>query len=141
MEEDLRQVIKDVRGVSVASENTPLFFISAATGEGVSELLAEVVSILDILPKEEPSLHTPEVSSTRRASPSRPDKVQVDNGVYVVKSAQLERLAALADLRDYRVRVQLWRVMSQIGVAQQLEEAGIQVGDTIRIGRVEMEWS
>jgi GTP-binding protein len=104
-------------------------------------MLAELVSILDRLPKEEPSLRTQEASPTRISRRGPPDNVHVQNGVYVVKSVEVERLVALADVRDYRVRLQLWRVMNQRGLVQQLEEAGIRVGDTLRIGRVEMEWS
>jgi GTP-binding protein len=141
LEGPLLQAINETQPVGVAYQNTPLFFVSAATGEGVAEMLAEVVSILDGLPKEEPSLHTQKASPTRTSRRSPPDNVHVQNGVYVVKSVEVERLVALADVRDYRVRLQLWRVMNQRGVVQQLEEAGIRVGDTIRIGRVEMEWS
>ena len=63
-----------------------------------------------------------------------------DRGVFVVKSEQLERLSALADTRDYRVLLQLWREMTRLGIARKLEDAGIEPGDTIRIGRAEMEW-
>jgi GTP-binding protein len=141
LEGPLRQAIKEARPVGMTSEDTPLFFVSAATGEGVAEMLAAVVSILDTLPKEEPSLDTQEAPPTRTSRRSPPDNVRVEHGVYVVNSAEVERLAALADVRDYRVRLQLWRVMSKRGLDQQLEKAGIQVGDTIRIGKVEMEWS
>jgi Obg family GTPase CgtA-like protein len=58
----------------------------------------------------------------------------------VVESEQLERLSALADLQDYRVLLQLWREMTRLGIARRLQEAGIEAGDTIRIGKVEMEW-
>lgn len=141
LEGDLSQVIEDTRQAGVAYANAPVFFVSAATGEGVEDMLAQVMSILDALPKEDPLHDTQDVLPARRAAPKSHDNVQVKNGVYVVTSVQLEQFAALADIRDYRVRVQLWRVMNQIGVAQQLEQAGIQVGDTIRIGQVEMEWS
>ena len=63
-----------------------------------------------------------------------------DDGVYVVESEDLERLAALADTRDQRVIIQLWREMMRKGLARRLADAGIEPGDTIRIGRVEVEW-
>ncbi len=43
-------------------------------------------------------------------------------------------------MRDYRVLLQLWREMTRIGIAKKLEEAGIEAGDTIRIGKAELEW-
>jgi Obg family GTPase CgtA-like protein len=30
--------------------------------------------------------------------------------------------------------------MTRLGIARRLQEAGIEAGDTIRIGKVEMEW-
>ena len=72
---------------------------------------------------------------------SRPiDTFHLDDGVYVVDSIQLERLLVRADTRDYRVLLQIWREMTKMGIARQLQEAGIEVGDTIRIGKAEMEW-
>jgi len=69
-----------------------------------------------------------------------PNKVWVEDGVFVVQSEALERLAALADPRDTRVVIQLWREMERRGLARELIDAGIQAGDTIRIGKVEVEW-
>ena len=64
----------------------------------------------------------------------------LDGDVYVVESERLERLTGRADMRDYRVMLQLWREMSRLGIAQRLQEAGIEAGDTIRIGDAELEW-
>ena len=49
-------------------------------------------------------------------------------------------MSALADPRDQRVLLQLWREMRRSGLAQRLVAEGIEVGDTIRIGKVEVEW-
>jgi len=79
----------------------------------------------------------------RKPRPRRqvhPESVYKENGVYVVESDVLERLAALADTRDQRVILQLWREMRRRGLAQRLTDAGIEAGDTIRIGKVEVEW-
>ena len=57
-----------------------------------------------------------------------------------MKSEALERLATMADIRDQRVMLQLWREMTKRGLARRLTDVGIEPGDTIRIGQVEMEW-
>ena len=64
----------------------------------------------------------------------------MEDGVFVIESERLERLSALADTRDQRVLLQLWREMRRSGLAHRLVEEGIEVGDTIRIGEVEVEW-
>jgi GTP-binding protein len=96
------------------------------------------------LPKEvsltPPEADLAETADQRRGGERKPIGFHKENDVYVIESEQLERLSALADLRDYRVLLQLWREMTRLGIARQLEEAGIEPGDTIRIGRAEMEW-
>ena len=117
-----------------------VLFISAATGEGVDELVARISSILAELPKDEVSDQG--TSAVRAAHRPRrlPESVRVEDGVYIIESERLERLSALADTRDQRVLLQLWREMRRTGMAEKLIDEGIEVGDTIRIGEVEVEW-
>ncbi len=128
--------------------DAPIHFISAVSGEGVAEMLGLVVQTLDNLPREAPLAeragHDRQESAPaappRRRPAAAPPTFYKDRGVYVIRSEPLERLSALADTRDYRVLLQLWREMTRLGLARRLEEAGIEPGDTIRIGRAEMEW-
>ena len=66
--------------------------------------------------------------------------ITVSDGVYVVNSKRLERLTAMSDMEDHRVAIQIWSQMIKMGIAKNLEESGIQPGDTIKIGKSEMEW-
>ena len=128
------------------SKPSPIFFISAATGEGIDALLGHVTELLDktlvaesqIAAEAEAEPAGLEFRRSRRTM--RPTTFHKDKGVYVIESEQLERLTALADTRDYRVVLQIWREMTRLGLARRLEEAGIEAGDTIRIGKAEMEW-
>ena len=122
---------------SNAGGNSNVQFISAVTGEGVQELLDEVLELLSASRLEDEGPR-PRAEPTRRRE--IPESVYKENGVYVVVSEHLERLAALADTRDQRVILQLWREMTRRGLARRLVDAGIEAGDTIRIGQVEVEW-
>jgi len=118
-----------------------VMFISAATGEGIDAMLARVAGILEGMPKDEPSDDGMAVVSATPPRPSRlPESVRLEDGVFIIESERLERLSALADTRDQRVLLQLWREMRRSGLAHRLVEEGIEVGDTIRIGEVEVEW-
>ena len=130
--------------------DTPVFFISAVSGEGLDPMLGRVIEMLEILSVEEAEIEAAELEEGPVAvAPTGPDRRRPaaeaitfykERGVYIVRSEQLERLSALADTRDYRVLLQLWREMNRLGIARRLQEAGIEPGDTIRIGRAEMEW-
>ncbi|MCH7650840.1 MAG: Obg family GTPase CgtA [Nitrospinae bacterium] len=123
-----------------AEDECPIFFISAVSGEGVTELLGKIVEVLGNVPVAEPDdlQEAPVPVSQRRARTA--SSVSVEKGVYVVQSEELERLVTMSDTRDRRVLLQLWREMGRLGVAVQLEEAGVEAGDTIRIGDAEVEW-
>ncbi len=117
-----------------------VFFISAVTGEGVDALMSAVLQMLDTLPRDVAETTVTAEAPTGRRRMDRRSMVTVENGVYVVHSERLERLVALADTRDGRVLLQLWREMGRDGIAARLEQAGIEAGDTIRIGKAEVEW-
>ena len=123
-----------------------VFFISAVTGEGIEELLSHTLLNIEETKRFESTQKEsvpdddlmPVFKAPRR--PIKPTTITQDNGMFIVQSEHLERLTATSDTRDYRVVLQLWREMTRMGLAIRLEEAGIEPGDTIRIGTTEMEW-
>jgi GTP-binding protein len=140
---DRRDAVASDLKVALRERGEPegqVLFISAATGEGVDAMLTRISAALEELPKDE--LVQQEVLTVPAAARPRrlPESVRVQNGVYIVESERLERLSALADTRDQRVLLQLWREMRRTGMADKLIDEGIEVGDTIRIGEVEVEW-
>ena len=138
---DIERSLRGADGTGAGLEvPQPVMFISAATGEGVDELLGKLVELLATLPVESPETSQLEARSKPLPRQKEAEAVYKEGAVYVVVSDDLERLVALADTRDPRVIVQLWREMTRRGVARRLTEEGIEAGDTIRIGQVEVEW-
>lgn len=144
IEEELRRAMVSEEGLDPSGDETPIHFISAVSGTGVDGLLGELVRILSDAPRtglDESEWDEEGLAAATAAPPQRrPLGFYLDGDVYVVESERLERLTARADMRDYRVLLQLWREMTRLGIAQRLEEAGIEAGDTIRIGNAELEW-
>ena len=136
LEHELRMTAREVSGA-----DSEVMFISAATGEGIDALLTRIAAILEEMPKDKVADDGAFATAATRARPGRlPESVHIEDGVYVIESERLERLSALADTRDQRVLLQLWREMRRTGMADRLIDEGIEVGDTIRIGEVEVEW-
>ena len=127
---------------AIGDMGSRVHFISAATGEGVDHLLGNIVGALAEMPKKEveegpepePMRFRPQQSSGKESVRRGPD------GVFIVESEMMERLTAMADTRDQRVLLQLWREMRKTGLADRLIDAGIEAGDTIRFGKVELAW-
>jgi GTP-binding protein len=127
---------------AIGDKGSSVHFISAATGEGVDTLLGNIVGALAELPKEEidASLLPEPMHSRPQRSAGREAVWRASNGVFVVESEMMERLTAMADTRDQRVLLQLWREMRKTSLADRLIDAGIEAGDTIRFGKVELTW-
>ena len=145
IEEELRKAIAETEEYPTAPEDTPIHFISAVSGDGIDGLLGRLAGILSEVPRtgldESEWEAEPVVSIGANAPRERPPLgFYLDGDVYVVESERLESLTGRADMRDYRVMLQLWREMTRLGIARRLEEAGIEAGDTIRIGNAELEW-
>ena len=137
-QEVLTEQLLDVIG----DKGSSVHFISAATGEGVDTLLGNIIGVLGELPKEEidASLLPEPMHSRPQRSAGREAVWRASNGVFVVESEMMERLTAMADTRDQRVLLQLWREMRKTSLADRLIDAGIEAGDTIRFGKVELTW-
>ena len=136
--EDVRRRMKALNpGVN---DDVPVCFISAVTGEGVDEMLGRVVNLLSESAKPVDDERETIGPFKRGRTGHRSNRVVVENGAYRIQSEELERLIASADTRDNRVLLQLWNEMRRCGVAAMLQEAGIEAGDTIRIGKAEMAW-
>ena len=127
---------------AIGDKGSSVQFISAATGEGVDKLMGNILGALDDLPKEEPveGLQVEPMRFRPQRSSAKETVWRDSRGVYVVESESMERLTAYADTKDQRVLLQLWREMRRSGLANSLIDAGIEAGDTIRFGEVELTW-
>jgi len=139
---EYREVLTEQLLDAIGDKGSSVHFISAATGEGVDTLLGNIISVLGELPKEEidASLLPEPMHSRPQRSAGREAVWRASNGVFVVESEMMERLTAMADTRDQRVLLQLWREMRKTSLADRLIDAGIEAGDTIRFGKVELTW-
>jgi GTP-binding protein len=111
--------------------------ISAVTGQGVREMLRSVARMLESLPEEEEPA-TAEVKVFRPAEEAF--TIVREGDAWRVRGAEVERIAAMTnwDLDEAVQRFQ--RVAEAIGLKTALREAGVQPGDTVHIGEVELEW-
>ncbi|HID87666.1 MAG TPA: DUF1967 domain-containing protein, partial [Anaerolineae bacterium] len=117
---------------------TPVASISALTGEGVRPLLHRVADLLERLPEE---VAVEEVPVLRPVEDEEAFRVlREEEGVFRVEGRRVERAAAMTDWDNEEAIARFQRVMAAMGVTAALEEAGVQEGDTVHIGQVELEW-
>ncbi len=131
----LDKIKDDFRAVGISS-----FFISAVTGEGVSELMAEAVKILGQVTVERGG----EEEVLKKVFHPRPRvagvRVHKEGDIFVVVAPRLERIVARVDMSHPVVYSQVRRELDRLGVSQALRKAGAKPGDKVRCGSLEWDW-
>ncbi|MFA6807909.1 MAG: GTPase ObgE [Eubacteriales bacterium] len=117
-----------------------LFPISAVTGEGIKPLLYKIVEMLPDLPSIEFSANPDE---HRIVKVRKEDRFHIENldGVYVVKGKEVEKHAAMAYFETEDGLVRFQNILKVMGVDEALKKEGINEGDKVMIGDIELEWS
>ncbi len=123
----------------LASLKEPLFFISAATGDGVPQLMAKAAEMLDFIAAQ-PRAEAAPVAVFRPQPKKERISVSKEGEVFVVSAPKIESLALRMDLKNPEARSYLWRQCQKAGVSAALKKAGANPGDRIRLGEIELEW-
>lgn len=135
---DLPQVLERIPELQkeLGNGEAPLF-ISAATTEGVSQLMTKACEMLDSVATPQPV----EAITVFRPQP-RKERVTVsmEGEVFVVSSSRAEKLIARMDVQNPEARAYIRNQFTRIGVAKALKNAGVKLGDMVRFGKVEMKW-
>lgn len=126
---------------SLAERGVEAMAISAATQNNIPNLVQRVFQIMNSLPEAEPALPAAIPVYQMPEEEIIFNIVRESKGVYRVSGKRIERAAAMThwDYTDAVLRFQ--RILETLGVSKALEEAGVQVGDTVHIGEYELEWS
>jgi GTP-binding protein len=122
----------------------PVFAISAAAHQGSDELMSFTSRRLQEIQREEAERAAQTVISDEgpvlRPLPADAFTVTKEEGIYVVRGKRVERVVSMTDLESEEAMTRLQVTLQKLGVTKALEEAGVQVGDTVRFGKVELYW-
>ena len=114
------------------------FLISAATGEGVRELVNAVAAEHAKLP---PIVRYEVEAPTREEITEKQEfKIHIEDGIYVVEAPWLMHALGYVDLDDYESLQYFQRVLRLSGIIDKLEEMGINEGDTVSILDIEFDY-
>ena len=124
----------------VEAQGYTLLEISAAAHHGTAELVKKVAEMLSVLPPV--TVYDPEyVPKPPVIDASAPLDIQrADDGTWLVEGPWLQRLMANVNFADYESRMWFDKTLRQSGLFQQLEDMGIQDGDTVSMYDFEFEY-
>lgn len=114
--------------------------ISAATQQGVRGVLNRAIQQLDALPDDE----APDVAEIPvyelGADPLAFEVTRIGDGAFRVSGQRIERAVAMTYWDYDQAVTRFQRILESMGVTAALEDQGIQSGDTVYIGDMELEW-
>jgi GTPase len=134
---EVKEKVAEIKSL-FAQAGMPVFFISAATGEGVTSLMNEAMSALAALAALEAEEDRPK--TVFRPTPRSTPGVHREGDLYVIDSAEVERIVARVNMEDPEVKRQVRSLMERSGIERALERAGIEPGNRVKVGQVEWEW-
>ena len=122
-------------------DNRPIFKISAATGDGIEELMDYVSKTLKTLPKENLIEVSNEHEKVYKLDYKSENYTITKIGkVYVVEGEKVDRIIRRVNITDNESLYYLHKKLDEIGLNQELKKRGIKDGDTVKIGNYEMVW-
>ena len=65
---------------------------------------------------------------------------QLKPHAWQVKGTEIERVTRITNWDYYEAALRFQRILDALGIAQALRDAGVQEGDTVRIGETELVW-
>lgn len=131
-------LIKQIE-ILAQKENLEMYPISAATGQGLQELIDYVANILKTLPKEDLIEIEDKVVYTLEEKQDQ-WSIKEEEGVFIVSGKAVERLMGRINIEDNESMYYLQKSLKNMGIEQRLKEMGVCEGDTVILAGWELEW-
>ena len=116
-----------------ASQGIQVFPISAVSGRGVRELLYGVYELLKAA-DQKPVVFEKEFVIEYAGDKNLPYTVEKDqDGAFVVEGPRIEKMLGYTNLESEKGFQFFQKFLKENGILEELEQAGIQEGDTVRM--------
>jgi GTP-binding protein len=112
--------------------------VSAMTGEGIADLVRALIAMCPPRPVE--AAPAPVERRIQFARTTRDWSVAREDGAYRVRGDRIERLAGGIDWDSPDAAAYFQGFLVRSGIERELRALGVQEGDMVRIGKLELEW-
>lgn len=116
-----------------------IYKISAATGQGIKELMKRVSEVLKTLPKED----LVEIEKEEKVYTLQEEEeisVKKEDDMYIVSGTAVEKLMRTVNLEDNESLHYFHRRLNEMGINEKLRVLGIKDGDIVQMSDYELEW-
>lgn len=113
--------------------------VSAATKEGIDELLSKIIKKLQTLPKEPVAKKViPILRPQERLLKNY--KIEKTKEGFCVLGKKIERIASTIDPQNSHSLAYFKNILAKADLLEKLEKIGAKEGDKIKIGRLKLKW-
>jgi GTP-binding protein len=121
---------------AVVPKDTPLFAISAQSGQGIKEVLYAIKQTVDVQKNKaaEAKDNDDALPVLTLSGEDKAWKVVKDGKKYVITGRKIEKFAARTDFSNDQGLRRLRDIMQKMGITHELRRQGIAPGDHITIG-------
>ena len=116
------------------------FIVSAATKQGLNELLNYIYEKLDETEDIKIELDIEEDTDSYNNDDSDFEVVKLNKNTYSVNGGKLKRLASVTDIRNTQQIKRFTNIMDAMGVYERLRECGVKNNDTIIVSGIELSY-
>ena len=130
--EELKQEFNNL-GVEV-------FCISAVTGDKLEELKNELEHKVDTIEKPESEVIIEEDLEATNNDDGYWEVHKLNKNTYMVTGGRIIRISQVTDSRSTEQVIRFQNIMISMGIMDELKHLGVQNGDTIIVGKLELEY-
>ena len=121
-------------------QGIPVYPISAVSGQGVKELLYAISDLLKTV-DQTPVIFEKEFDLSTLSVASLPYSVErTEEGLFVVVGPRIEKMLGYTNLESEKGFRFFQKFLKENGILEELEKAGIQEGDTVRMYGLEFDY-
>ena len=119
----------------------PIYEVSAATNQGLGEVIEVLADMLDHI-KKEPLKHSvkQEKHVVYEYKKEEPFTISKDNEVWVVRGSEIEKYVRMMNFSTEEAYIRLSRKLRLLGIEDELRNRGAKDGDDVRILDFEVEY-
>ncbi len=134
---DLPEAAEHLEALREAAGERPVFPVSAATGEGLSQMMDALTALLVTLPPAAPVEEVPFLEEERIPGW---EVTRDSDGAFLVTGNSMDSLLDAVNFDDIESMRWFHRTLRASGVIDRLREMGAEEGDTVHIGETEFDF-
>lgn len=116
------------------------FTISAVTGENIEELKYELENKVNTIEKPKSEVNVEQDFAATDNDDGYWNVQKVSKDTYVVTGGRIIRIAQVTDQRNTEQIIRFQNIMIGMGIMDELKNLGVQNGDTVVVGKLELEY-